>query len=270
MEYAQNASGGLRTGGPLVSLNYALIGVEGPHDQAFVGKVLKILGFKKFTGEERVLDPFWKKFIPQYPKKGGNLYERLDMPSIFFTNSLSVAIYTGGGSNLAERLSAILLNHTPYQNQIVAFGIVADADNDLPENIAQKYSNKFQVYFPRFPKQVGSVDLSSPRTGVYILPDNTQKGVLETLLCSCGEVAYPFHMEKANSYLAEFGIEQRRGWKPFDDKKALIATVVSILKPGKTNTVSIDDNNWICEETQKNVPALENFIEFLKQLLNLS
>ncbi|WP_273040238.1 hypothetical protein [Iningainema tapete] len=38
-----------------MSLNYALIGVEGPHDQAFVGKVLKILGFKKFTGEERVL-----------------------------------------------------------------------------------------------------------------------------------------------------------------------------------------------------------------------
>ena len=49
-------------------MRYAIIGVEGPHDQAFVGKVLKLLGFKDFREElkgiESDLDPFWRKFIP--------------------------------------------------------------------------------------------------------------------------------------------------------------------------------------------------------------
>ena len=54
-------------------MKYAIIGVEGPHDQAFTGKVLKLLGLKDFgeelKGLESQLDPFWRKFIPVYPKK---------------------------------------------------------------------------------------------------------------------------------------------------------------------------------------------------------
>ena len=76
-------------------------------------------------------------------------------------------------------------------------------------------------------------------------------------------------MEKAESYLAEFDAEHNLDWKPFDHQKALIATVVSVLKPGKTNTVSIKDNNWISEDTCSQVPALENFVEFIKQLLDI-
>jgi hypothetical protein len=64
-----------------VNRSYALIGVEGPQDQAFVGKVLKFLGFQSFDGQESKLEPFWRNFIPPYPRQG-NLYKRLDMPSI--------------------------------------------------------------------------------------------------------------------------------------------------------------------------------------------
>ncbi|QOV23380.1 DUF3226 domain-containing protein [Anabaenopsis elenkinii] len=252
-----------------MSRKYALIGVEGPHDLAFLSKVLKLLKFQAFDGKESNLDPFWAKFKPTYPKKGGNLYERLDMPAIYYTDNLSVAIYAGGGSNLGSRLLAILANHTPYKQEIVAFGIIADADQDSPNKIAQEYSGKFQVYFPQFPTVGGKVDTDYPRTGIYVLPDNIEQGVLENILHSCGHSAYPFHMEKAESYLAEFDAEHKLDWKPFDHHKALIATVVSVLKPGKTNTVSIKDNNWISEDTCSQVPALENFVEFIKQLLDI-
>ncbi|WP_377473407.1 MAG: hypothetical protein P2A85_14995 [Microcoleus anatoxicus] len=50
---------------------------------------------------------------------------------------------------------------------------------------------------------------------------------------------------------------------------AQIYSCVSVLKPGKTNTTSIADNNWVSEQTQQQVPALANFIEFLSQLLAL-
>ena len=255
-------------------MKYAIIGVEGPHDQAFTGKVLKLLGFKDFREElkglKSDLDPFWRKFIPVYPKKG-NLYKRLDMPSILFNDTISLAIYAGEGSNLVTNLDDILSANPEYQTNLSAFGIVADCDKSNPDQIVRRYTNCFRNYFPDWPNQAGVVNSNSPRTGIYVLPDNVSQGVLDTLLCSCGEIAYPAYMEKASSYLDEFSEEEKKSlkWKNFDREKALVATVVSVLKPGKTNTTSIADNNWVSEQTQQQVPALANFIEFLSQLLAL-
>ncbi|MEG4170885.1 MULTISPECIES: DUF3226 domain-containing protein [unclassified Microcoleus] len=256
-------------------MKYAIIGVEGPHDQAFTGKVLKLLDFKDFREElkglESQLDPFWRKFIPVYPKKG-NLYKRLDMPSILFNDTISVAIYAGEGSNLVTNLDDILFANSEYQTNLAAFGIVADCDKSTPDRIAEPYAKKFRSYFPNFPQCPGVVNTNSPRTGVYVLPDNASPGVLDTLLCECGQIAYPAYMEKASSYLNEFSESDRKSlkWKNFDPEKALVATVVSVLKPGKTNTTSIADNNWVSEQTKQQVPALANFIEFLSQLLEVS
>jgi len=256
-------------------VKYAIIGVEGPHDQAFTGKVLKLLGFKDFREElkglKSDLDPFWRKFIPVYPKKG-NLYTRLNMPSILFNDTTSVAIYAGEGSNLVTNLDDILFANSEYQTNLAALGIVADCDKSTPDRIAEPYAKKFRSYFPNFPDRPGVVNTNSPRTGVYVLPDNASPGVLDTLLCECGQIAYPAYMEKASSYLNEFSESDRKSlkWKNFDPEKALVATVVSVLKPGKTNTTSIADNNWVSEQTQKQVPALANFIQFLSELLEVS
>ena len=268
-------------------MRYAIIGVEGPHDQAFTGKVLKLLGFKDFREEwdkldkltrldmskelESKFDKFWHKFIPKYPKQG-SLYKRLNMPSILFTESLSVVIYEGEGSNMVTNLDDILSANSEYQTDLAAFGIVADCDKSTPDRIAEPYAKKFRSYFPNFPDRPGVVNTNSPRTGVYVLPDNASPGVLDTLLCECGLIAYPAYMEKASSYLNEFSESDRKflKWKNFDPEKALVATVVSVLKPGKTNTTSIADNNWVSKQTQQQVPALANFIEFLSQLLEVS
>ena len=56
---------------------------------------------------------------------------------------------------------------------------------------------------------------------------------------------------------------------PFGELMATIATVVSVFKPGKTNTVSISDNAWISSETQNQIPELRNLSNFLAQLLDL-
>jgi hypothetical protein len=88
----------------MVNRRYALIGVEGNHDQAFLCRVLdKLLGFRKFNGKESDLDTFWRKFVPIYPPKGGRLYMRLDMPSVLQTEDVSVAIYAGEGSKLITK-----------------------------------------------------------------------------------------------------------------------------------------------------------------------
>ena len=228
----------------MLNRQYVLIGVEGNHDQAFISKILcKLLGFSKFDGKISELDPFWRKFIPNYPK-GGNLYVRLDMPAILDTETLSVALYAGEGSNFITNLND-KLSDIDYST-LLAFAIVADADDDTPNKVAEKYHHGFQKYFPNFPITVnatGNVITGSPKLGIYILPDNSQQGVLDTLICDCGDLVYPEYMQRAREYVDRFSEEERKKkplkWKPFDQEKAIIATVVSVLKPGKTNQTSI-------------------------------
>lgn len=255
-----------------MSLRYAIIGVEGPHDQAFVGKVLeKLFEFKRFNGKKSELDTFWENFIPTYPKNG-DLYKRLDMPSILFTDNLSVAIYAGGGTTLGQNLRATIQNHSKYKTDIAAFGIVVDSDRNSPDKVAKLYCDCFQEQFPNFPEQAGNVNIDSlPHTGIYVLPDNINQGVLDTLLCMCGEIAYPEYINRASSYIASFSEQERKEleWSPFDHEKALIATVVSVLMPGQTNTSSVARNKWISTQTNDRVPAFTKFVEFIQRLLDL-
>jgi hypothetical protein len=250
-----------------------LIGVEGNHDQAFLSKVLReLFGFSKCE-DQKNLDTLWRKFIPVYPPKTGRLHLRLDMPSILHTDTLSVAIYAGEGSRLVDNLKDKLAD-IDYLNSLSAFAIVADADKKKPAEVAKKYHDELKEYFPNFPFEVsetGSVTEDVPRLGVYILPNNSDQGVLDTLLCACGEVAYPVYMERAQSYISQFSEEEvsQIGWKPFDKEKATVATIASILKPGKTNTVSIADNAWISTQTEQRVSSLQNLTIFLRKLLSI-
>ncbi|MGB3421482.1 MAG: DUF3226 domain-containing protein [Dolichospermum sp.] len=259
-----------------MSRKYVLIGVEGPHDQAFVSRILcKLLGFSKFDGKMSELDNFWRKFIPNYPK-GGNLYDRLDMPQILYNENFSIAIYVGNGGeliqNLSDKLSDIDIS------TLFAFAIVADTDNNTPDKVVKEYHKGFKEYFPHFPTEVtqsGNITEGSPeletKAGIYILPDNSQPGVLDTLICDCGDLVYPEYMQRAREYIDKFSQEERKKkleWKPFDQQKAIIVTVASVLRPGATNTVTIMRDDWISIETEE-IPAIKNFTEFLRNLLNL-
>lgn len=257
-----------------MSREHILIGVEGNHDQAFLVKVMcKLLGFSKCE-ELSNLEPIWKKFIPKYPpSKTGKLYIRLDMPSILYTETLSVAIYAGGGSELIKNLTNKLAD-MDYNNELSAFAIIADADKDNPAEVARKYHQGFREYFPDFPRVVaatGTIQENRPRVGLYILPNNVDQGVLDTLLCDCGKIAYPEYMNRAKAYIQQFSEEEisQIVWKPFDKEKATIAAVASILKPGKTNTATISDDRWISEQTSTQIPSLQNLLTFLKQLLKM-
>lgn len=257
-----------------MSREYVLIGVEGNHDQAFISKILcKLLGFSKFEGNVSELDGIWRKFIPVYPPKTGKLYLRLDMPTILYNDKMSLAIYVGEGSNLITNLSD-KLSDIDYSS-LFAFAIVADADKYKPDQVTEEYYQGFKEYFPDFPttvSQSGNVIAGSPRLGIYILPDNSQQGVLDTLICDCGDLVYPEYMQRAREYINKFSEEERNRkplkWKPFDQEKAIIATVVSVLKPGKTNQTSISDNHWIGAETSE-IPAIQNLTTFFRGLLNL-
>ena len=254
-----------------MTVRHALLCVEGPTDQAVVGRALALLGFRALPRKDSVskLDPFWAQLKPTWPKDG-DLYARLDMPSILSSAACSVAVYCGDGTSLRTKIPKAIHNHDPYREELDAFGIIADADANPPGKVAASYQSYFRAPFPDFPDVPGRVVGERPKLGVFVLPDNASQGVVEHLVLECGNRVYPGHLERAKGYVDGFDPEERKRekWAPFDEQKALIAAVASVLKPGKTNTATLADNDWISARTQ-DLPMLAALMRFLVELLSL-
>ena len=241
---------------------------EGPHDQAAISRLLLLLGLKRFSGRSKDLDPFWEGFVPKYPKRG-NLYARMDMPSIFTSQMHSVAIYCGEGSNLVSNLIAITKNQPRYAQEISAFGLIVDADTKLPELVAREKAKALQSVFPTLSEIPGNVVIGTPRTGIYIFPDNKRSGSLDSILLECASIAYPDHKAGATRFLNNLDIRYTKKLNAAAKCKAVVACIVSVLRPGLTNTTSIVQDEWISEKTLAN-SEIASFLEFLKDLLDLS
>ncbi len=154
----------------MVNVKYCILGVEGPHDQAFVGKLLKQHRLAEFNGQRKSLDAFWEKFIPTYPRSG-RLHDRLDMPSIFFSSTHSIAVYQGGGSELCKNLKGRIREHDPYVKDIHAFGLILDADKFNPQQKATKNAKELREIYPGLVDEPGKVVAGKPRTGIYVFPE---------------------------------------------------------------------------------------------------
>lgn len=248
-----------------MSQKYCLLATEGPHDQAAISKLLQLSGFKEFNGSDKDLDPFWEGFIPNYPKKG-NLYKRMDMPSILTSQTHSVAIYWGEGNNLIPNLEAIVKNHSSYVQDIHAFGFIIDVDERSPGEVAKKKAVALKPLFPTISEIPGTVSGKNPKTGIYIFPDNQRKGVLDSILVNCAPLVYPDHKDGATRFLNELDDKHTKHLNPGAKDKAIVASIVSILRPGATNTASIAKDEWISEQTIKN-NDIALFDRFLKDLL---
>jgi hypothetical protein len=245
---------------------YCLFATEGPHDQAAISKLLQLSGFKKFDGTYRNLDSFWEAFVPKYPKSG-DLYKRMNMPTILTSQTHSVAVYWGEGNNLLRNLIDIATAHNSYAQEIHAFGLFIDADNkQQPEVIAKKWSKDLRGIFPMLPEIPGNISGQNPKTGIYIFPDNQRTGALDTILVDCASIVYPDHKNGAIDFLNSLDIKHTKHLNAINKDKATVACIVSVLKPGMANTASIAQDEWISAQTADN-----NYLllldQFLKELL---
>ncbi len=252
-----------------MSRKLSFLAVEGPSDQVVVRRALRLLGFKKFNGKLAELGQVWRndELKPTYPTRSGSLYDRVPMPSILYTDTSSVAVYEGGGSNLIPHVRELFVARD-LPEALAAFAVIADSDDNPPAVVAAKYRAAFVDLFPAFPTRPGEVVPGPPALGVFVFPDNAQQGVVEHVVMECGDHVYANHMARARGYVADFAAEDRARakWGPFDERKAVIASVVSLLKPGRANGASMDDNLWLGDET-KHLPMLAELLRFLRALV---
>lgn len=254
-----------------MSLRFGLIVVEGPHDRAFVGRLLRALGFASFKqgkweGRVKHLDlpefAFWKVWKPEHPKAGSaspGWYKPIDeFPELWVKDDWSIGVLAAGGDQiftLPERLTSAGAKGDWAEQLMTSNGFLAlivDAD----ENSAAKWEKLTQVWtlgrdkkpapWP-WPSAPGEITHNPFRVGAFIVPDNLAVGTIDSVLVSVGQAGVLSDLvRRAKEFAHDPAFDGHyKPSKPFDRLKATVAAAVSLLKPGWPNASSIEEDAWI-------------------------
>lgn len=262
-------------------MKYGYIAVEGPHDLAFIGRLLKLhrLDRVKMLAE---LDPFWVPLVPSsYPHRG-DLLKRVPVPTFFASDTHTVAVHvvegdSGFPNTLRDSLDILYQEKVP---PLTGIGVLLDADSKMPvpDRFDGLKTTLDATRFPiavQFPGTPGVVSSLPPHAGIFVLPDNARQGTLEDLLLECAQEVYPTLAAAAQTYVtaASTANELDKGdheelRKPAGRNKALVACIAAYLRPGKAIQVSLQDNRWL-EAPLARFPQVVAVHEFLVSLLEL-
>ncbi len=252
-------------------VRYCYIVVEGPQDVEF------LIGLLKFYGLKRVrflssLDKFWETLIPKNYPVDDDLTKRVPVPYFVQNEQLSIAVHSAiGDTRIAQTIEESLKFIQP--SQLFSVGIFADADySKTPQERFNKLITKLSdIDLPNLlpPSQIGQVNNHSPRCGIFIAPNNREQGTLENILLECARINYSDLLNLSQTYIESIDRNQLTKndledfKKPAGEKKAIISSISSILRPGKALQVSLQDNRWLDEKILEleSIKLIKNFLE---------
>jgi hypothetical protein len=250
-------------------MKYVYFIVEGQHDTAAIGRVLKENHFK-IVSQEVDLDKFWDRMIPKsYPIKG-ELLKRPPHPTFYQRDDFSIAIHTSGSKTEMVNTLSVNLQNLDFI-KLHGIGLFIDADDKDPRNCCMKLQediNKSSILDddikPLFSSILpGRVHLTGTvKTGIYVFPDNVSPGNLENVLLLCAKSCYSDLLESAKQYVGSINISYKKEWTGSSENKVLVGCIANVLKPGKANQVSIQENDWLCNKNLhiESVAKLYSFI----------
>jgi hypothetical protein len=246
---------------------------EGPHDVEVIGRLLSTLDARRIQYFSE-LDSFWGRMVPRTFPHEDDLHRRVPVPVFFQAETFSVAVKSAVGISeipKVTRASLAALDDLP-----AALGIVVDADARNALDVWEGITKEMKEF--NFGNGPGQLGCDAPKSGVFVLPNNKDAGTLETILLKCGEQVYPRLIEGARAWICPLDPEDRTIFvnkaegkafaKPSGKDKAVVAAVASVLRPGKSVQVSIQDNRWISNSerpTIAEVSELQNFVFKLVQ-----
>jgi Protein of unknown function (DUF3226) len=256
-------------------LRYSYLVVEGPQDLAFIGRLLRISGLRKVREFER-LGAFWRPVVPRAFPVDGDLLKRVPLPVFFQSGSHSVAVHASGGiSRLVPTVQETLIILGADRANIASIGLFLDADWGV--TVGATFGRiKAQLEATGLPAadEPGVVHDRTPRTGVFIFPDNKSPGTLENLLDQCAAVVYPELRDKARQFTAGAATapltkkDRREFTLPAGEIKVIVGTIANFLKPARAIQNSIEDNRWLCSASLdlENIGKLHAFLKALLEV----
>lgn len=261
-------------------MNYSYIVVEGPHDAAFVARLLTLAGCKLVRPKTQ-LDPYWHPLIPEKFPVDDDIVERVRIPHFYQNQQHSIAVHAAGSDSkivatLEESLSALALKNSPLSS-LSAIGAIIDADHSPATRFANLRADLLKIpiianHFPNWPTEPGRIG-NSPRTGIFVMPDNQTEGTLESLLLDAASTTWPKILQQATTYVnaAKENLapaERNEIDRPAGPNKAIAASISNLLRPGYAIQNSIKDDNWLTPATLAlpRIAALQTFLHHLTAL----
>ncbi|MGP0067126.1 MAG: DUF3226 domain-containing protein [Isosphaeraceae bacterium] len=254
---------------------YGVLVVEGPHDVELVYRLLSPFGMERVRLESK-LDPFLNPLIPRKYPPDGDLQKRPPMPLFLQSQSHAVAIRSAeGDSRLIESVERTAASID--FNSLTGVGVILDSDSKSPTNRYGAIRDGLRANNFPFPDDAGSLSTTAPRFGAFVLPDNQAQGTLEDILLECGGLVYAgllatatTHVDAASQDQSLLGEESKDLGTPTSKrKKAIIGSIASILRPGKTVQVSIQDNRWL-KDAALAIPRVQAVQDFLVNLFEMT
>jgi hypothetical protein len=243
--------------------------VEGPHDVSIIGRILKLYDIQIVTQIED-LDNFWieKRMIPRDFPIEGNLLRRVPVPTFFQSETISVAVQSAGGDSKILNTLKLTLANIDYED-LHSFAIFLDADTRYASERLFSYRTELSdvplLQEVRTPGEI--IFKEGIRAGVFVFPNNESQGTLENILLECANVVYPTLLMAANEYVSGVSEEFSNNWGISDKNKIVVGCIANVLKPGKANQVSLQDNKWISGPTL-DLPAIIELNKFINGILS--
>lgn len=265
----------------MTSFGYLL--TEGVHDVAFLGKLLTVCWGASRVGTLEELDPAPRAWMGAFkwpmPRGARTPIDRLAVPApVFYRLQAGTLVALRNAQGLTEigrTLEIDLEAFTRTPGGPDAIGIVLDNDDAPADERFRKLEKTLQAAKLGVPSVLGEVALGPPKVGVFTFPAPGKAGTLEDVLLPLGEAAYPALSAAARGYAEQWrknadGEPTVSDWreikKPAGAKKATIAAMTAILKPGRSTQASLEDNRWLSEQT-KGLPGVLPCVTFLRALL---
>lgn len=261
----------------------AYIVVEGPHDVEFVARLLKPAGFDRIKMIEH-LDPGWRSLVPTKFPHAGDLMMRVPVPLFLRNQTHSVALHSAVGIDkivpMLEESWVVLARGAPPDS----VGVLLDADEgELPAHRHDRLRRELarpHLSGLQWPPAPGVIGPGTPRCGTFVLPDNHSPGSLEALLVEACQTAYPGLHDSAAAFVeqaiadpARLGLipnDLKRLHKPTGKLKATLASVASLLRPGASIAVAIQDCRWLDATAIRRLSRIAAVQTFLTELLGTS
>ncbi|WP_414754129.1 DUF3226 domain-containing protein [Anabaena sp. CCY 9910] len=255
-------------------VKYSYIVAEGPQDIEFLICLLKLSGLRRVT-KLSALDSFWEPLVPKTFPIDDDLMKRVPVPTFLKNDQLSIALHSAIGitrlANTVEESLALIPS-----SEIFGIAFVLDADSsETPLERFTALINKIRPLRLPLPSKLGEVANSSPRFGIFIMPNNRIPGTLEDILLECANLNYPDLLQLASNYVSSINTDQLTEKdlhelnKLAGKNKAVISSITSILKPGRTLQVSLQDNRWLNEQTL-NLESINLMKKFLEQITGVA
>lgn len=258
---------------------------EGVHDVAFLGKLLVLCHKASRLRTMDALGDDQRRWMESFtwPLRGGKKIdiERLSVPApVFYKTERGEVVALRNAQGISS-VGATLTRDREFfarnQGGPSTIGVVLDSDDEPQADRFRGLTETLRDLGLTPPDALGACSRGDPRVGVLALPAPGEQGTLEDVLLALGDAVYPALRAAAKRYVDPFreddpsaglsGADRREIKKPAGLKKATIAAMTAVLKPGKSTQTSLEDNRWISEETRA-VGPLQPSIAFLDLLLS--